>query len=293
MLEFNITLKMFDLVVDIIESIGALSNFNKGLDNFPRLKKEMLIKSVCAMLNLDDIKVSEEQVSKIMLGKRVYLKEDLIQAVKNTIKAYQDLEKIDYRNIEDAFRVNELLIERSEKINIPIKETYISFDFVKQTSLNPLILAVVMMVEIEDYYKLCKTTMRIAMIWLKVVIMSYKPIFRYVPIESALLKNEYVTTKFASYEERIEFVLDCILQAVKSFTIKTEEHRHHISYQVQKLLKVMEYYPQTIQEIMKKMHLSSRSGFRKNYLNPAIELGLISMTIPDKPTSKNQMYYKV
>lgn len=192
-----------------------------------------------------------------------------------------------------VFRVNALLIERLEKINIPIKETCISFDLVKQNLLNPLILAVVMMVEIEDYYKLCKTTMRIAMIWLKVVIMSYKPIFRYVPIEGALLKNEYVKTKFASYEERIEFVLDCILQAVKSFTIKTEEHRHHISYQVQKLLKVMEYYPQTIQEIMKKMHLSSRSGFRKNYLNPAIELGLISMTIPDKPTSKSQMYYKV
>ena len=95
------------------------------------------------------------------------------------------------------------------------------------------------------------------------------------------------------YEERIEFVLECILQAVKSFVIKTEEHRHHISYQVQKLLKVMEYYPQTIQEIMKKMHLSSRSGFRQNYLNPAIELGLIAMTIPDKPTSKSQMYYKV
>ena len=146
------------------------------------------------------------------------------------------------------------------------------------------------MVEIEDYYKLCKTTMRIAMIWLKVVIMSYKPIFRYVPIESALLRNEYVATKFASYEERIEFVLDCILQAVKSFAIKTEEHRHHISYQVQKLLKVMEYYPQTIQEIMNKMHLSSRSGFRKNYLNPAIELVLIYMTIPDKPNSRNQKY---
>ena len=185
MLEFNITLKMFDLVVDIMESIGTLSNFNKGLDNFPRLKKEMLIKSVCAMLNLDDIKVSEEQVSKIMLGKRVYLKEDLIQAVKNTIKAYQDLEKIDYTNIEDLFRVNEILTERLEKINIPVKKTYILFDYVKQKLLNPLILAVVMMVEIKDYYKLCKTTMRIAMIWLKVVIMSYKPIFRYVPIEGA------------------------------------------------------------------------------------------------------------
>ncbi len=28
------------------------------------------------------------------------------------------------------------------------------------------------------------------------------------------------------------------------------------------------------------------------YLNPALENGLIKMTLPDKPTSKNQMYYK-
>ena len=27
--------------------------------------------------------------------------------------------------------------------------------------------------------------------------------------------------------------------------------------------------------------------------NPAIKSGLVRLTIPDKPTSKNQMYYKI
>jgi len=44
---------------------------------------------------------------------------------------------------------------------------------------------------------------------------------------------------------------------------------------------------------MEKLKLKSKETFRKNYINPAIEAGLVRLTIPDKPTSKNQRYYKV
>lgn len=44
---------------------------------------------------------------------------------------------------------------------------------------------------------------------------------------------------------------------------------------------------------MDKLGIKSRNSFRDNYLKPAIEAGLIGMTIPDKPTSKNQRYYKL
>ena len=37
--------------------------------------------------------------------------------------------------------------------------------------------------------------------------------------------------------------------------------------------------------------LSNRDYFRKSYLQPAIEAGLVALTIPDKPTSRNQKYY--
>ncbi len=43
---------------------------------------------------------------------------------------------------------------------------------------------------------------------------------------------------------------------------------------------------------MKMLGLKSKETLRKNYLNPAMELGLIRMTLPDKPNSKNQRYVK-
>ena len=66
------------------------------------------------------------------------------------------------------------------------------------------------------------------------------------------------------------------------------------SININKLLSVMDYgVPMTSNEIMKKLKIKSKETLRATYLNPAIEDGVVELTIPDKPTSKNQMYYKV
>ncbi|MGB6152075.1 MAG: transcriptional regulator, partial [Pricia sp.] len=38
------------------------------------------------------------------------------------------------------------------------------------------------------------------------------------------------------------------------------------------------------------LQLSDRENFRINYLVPAIENGLVALTIPDKPKSSKQKY---
>ncbi|WP_423827245.1 Fic family protein [Sharpea porci] len=38
--------------------------------------------------------------------------------------------------------------------------------------------------------------------------------------------------------------------------------------------------------------LKSKETFRKNYINPAMDLGLVRMTLPDKPNSRKQRYAK-
>ncbi|MGL4585112.1 MAG: Fic family protein [Flavobacterium sp.] len=45
------------------------------------------------------------------------------------------------------------------------------------------------------------------------------------------------------------------------------------------------------EELQEKLGLLNRDNFRRNYLQSAIERGYIALTIPEKPTSRNQKYY--
>lgn len=63
---------------------------------------------------------------------------------------------------------------------------------------------------------------------------------------------------------------------------------------INKLLDMMPIHkPMTSKEIMDKLNIKSKETLRNNYLNPAIKSNYIKLTIPEKTTSKNQMYYKI
>ena len=84
--------------------------------------------------------------------------------------------------------------------------------------------------------------------------------------------------------------IDKILEEVTEQLKKAESN---ISESVKRMLDVMEYdVPYTAVAIMGKLGIKSRETFRKNYMNPALELGIVKMTIPDKPNSRNQRYVK-
>lgn len=62
-----------------------------------------------------------------------------------------------------------------------------------------------------------------------------------------------------------------------------------VTLQVESLIKLLET-EQTRAEIQEKLKLSDRKNFTDNYLKPALEKGLIEMTMPEKPQSGNQKY---
>ncbi len=63
----------------------------------------------------------------------------------------------------------------------------------------------------------------------------------------------------------------------------------HVTQHVERLIALLtgEMNRSQLQEAMK---LRDRSHFTSAYLEPAIKAGLIEMTIPDKPKSRNQRY---
>lgn len=63
-----------------------------------------------------------------------------------------------------------------------------------------------------------------------------------------------------------------------------------VTPQVETLLKVFKGLHNR-SDLQEKLALTDRENFRKNYLQPALELSFIALTIPDKPTSSKQQYY--
>ena len=76
-------------------------------------------------------------------------------------------------------------------------------------------------------------------------------------------------------------------------SVQINEKNEYLPEAFQKLLEVMEYdIPYTSNELMERLGLKAKEGFRRNYLHPAMEMKLIQMTIPDKPNSRNQRYLR-
>lgn len=84
--------------------------------------------------------------------------------------------------------------------------------------------------------------------------------------------------------------VEMMLSVIHDMLQKYEDSDQDVGPQIRKLLEVMGNRAMSATELMKMLNLSHRPTFRTNYLNPAIELGLIERTIPDKPKSKNQRY---
>jgi ATP-dependent DNA helicase RecG len=68
-------------------------------------------------------------------------------------------------------------------------------------------------------------------------------------------------------------------------------HKYHIStIQVQTLLNVIEYSTYSVKEMMELLGLKNRSYFSKEYLRPAIEIGVLEPIFPEQLRSPKQKY---
>ena len=80
-----------------------------------------------------------------------------------------------------------------------------------------------------------------------------------------------------------------MLQALREANA-TDQVSDQVTDQVKALLKCLGTQPTSALELMKKLGLSHRPTFRQNYLQPALDAGVIERTLPDKPNSRLQKY---
>ncbi|MDY6291009.1 MAG: Fic family protein [Succiniclasticum sp.] len=322
---YTISDRMLTLVSAISEKVGKVA-FRKEFGSQPHLRKNNRIRSIHSSLKIEANSLSLRQVRDVIDGRLVFGDQKEIQEVKNAFRAYECIEKIDptsvddlkavhgimtYRTVEESGRFrkgNEGVFSGDKCIFVcppPARVSGLIHDlllWVKQNEgkVHPLIMAAVFHYEFVFIHPFADGNGRMARLWHTVILYKWRSVFTYIPLESQIerFQEAYYDAIARCHVNGdsnvfIEFMLEMINQVLDEVVVQAQQSDAELSQYVKHLLDCMEFgVPYTAREIMETLGLKSRETFRKNYLNPAMELGLVSMTLPDKPNSKNQRYVK-
>lgn len=323
---FEISNEMLKKVSDIMEKIGKLDSFT-NLDKTPYLRKQTKINSVHSSVAIENNPLSLEQVKDVINGKLVIGEQKDIQEVKNAYRAYEMLKDINPYSIDDLKKVHGVmtfLVEEvsgefrtssegvfddngncifvcppGDRVNSLMNDLFEWLNENKDT-IHPLILSSIFHYEFVFIHPFTNGNGRTVRLWQNSILYKWKDIFEYLPIESKIHKyqDEYYDSiakchKNANSNVFIEFMLKMIDETLDEAISTSHLPITNETININKLLDVMESSkPMTATEIMEKLGIKSKETLRGQYLDLAIKQGLVSLTIPDKPTSKNQMYYK-
>ncbi len=322
---YSISNKIVALISDISELLGQVSVF-KDMINKPHLRKVNRIKSVHSSLKIEANSLSFEQVKDLIDGHLVIGDEKEILEVKNAYKAYEELPSLDPCSLADLKRVHKIMTQSlpcnpgkyrtgEEGVSSDGRCIFVAplpqfvpslmeqlFRWLKESEgdVHPLVRAAVFHYEFVFIHPFKDGNGRMARLWCTALLSRWKKVFEYIPLENQIeqFQQDYYEAIDKSNNAGnstlfIEFMLEMIKKVLISIYEQAKKENSGASVYVKRMLLLMDYEtPYTSTEIMDMLGLKSKENLRKNYLDPALQLGLLSMTIPEKPNSKNQRYIK-
>ena len=312
---YTITPAILNLVAQISETVGRMSVVNDTAKAL-RLRRINRIRTIRGSLAIEGNTLSEDQITAILDGKRVLAPPREIQEARNAIAAYDHLEKwrpgveanllkahktlmaglIDQAGVYRRGGVGVLAGDQvihvaPQAARVPGLMTEL-LGWLAASEEHPLITSSVFHYEFEFIHPFADGNGRTGRLWQTLILTRWNPLFADVPVESLVhvhqsayyraLQESTTQTDSAPF---IEFMLRMILDAVTA----TPQVDPQVTPQVERLLKALQD-EMTREELQAALHLHDRKSFRERYLKPALEGGLIEMSLPGKPNSPLQKY---
>ena len=317
--------RITNLVAEISEQIGRIRVLSHDNLN-PHLRKENRIRTIHSSLAIEHNSLSLEQVKAIVDGRHILGNPNEIREVKNAYDAYEMMLSLNPYSAKDLLKAHRMMMEglipengkfRSGGVGVfdgnvvvhmapPARlvpgEIDELFAWYRSSEIHPLIRSAIFHYEFEFIHPFADGNGRMGRMWHSLLLGKWNELFYWLPIEELIRyrQQEYYealgkSDKEADSSAFVELMLEIILDTLKETTVVGKAEKDgtdKLSPSVQKLLDAMGDEELSAAEIMDRLGLSHRPTFRTNYLNPALDQGLIEMTIPDKPSSRNQKYRK-
>lgn len=244
---------MLSLVSEISLVLGKLDYVVINAPE-PKLRKRNQIRTVKATLAIEGNTFTEEQITAILDNKKVVGSRKEILEVKNAVLAYESISHFKHNSVKSFLEAHSKMMKdlmessgkfRSKNVGV-LKGKVVKhvapkpmmlpeliknlFDWIKaEKELHPLIKSCIVHYEIEFIHPFEDGNGRIGRFWQTILLTKYNPIFKYVPIESLIEKNQQAyydsleeSDKAASSNPFIEFMLEIILKSIQEFDSETK-----------------------------------------------------------------------
>ncbi len=322
---YTITDEMLRLVASISEKVGHMEG-RRELEHRPHLRRNNRIKSIHSSLKIEANSLALSDVRDVIAGRIVYGEPREILEVKNAYAAYERMHEFNPYKIDDLQTAHKLMTDglipdagsfrrSNEGVFAGDKCIFIApppelvpeqiqalFCWMNEARghIHPLILSSIFHYEFVFIHPFADGNGRMARLWQTLLLYQWQNYFAYIPIESRIeqFQDAYYDAiarchVAGSADYFVEFILTQIDAVLEEVSRQAADEAAADNTYVNRMMEVMEYdiaYSSNV--IMERLGLRSKETFRKNYMNPAIDMGYVRMTEPDKPNSRNQKYVK-